>query len=1035
MPAIGWLLIQWLWCWAKLDALSVCTPVDSIFILSSELVQQSQESVAPFFHDLIYEASSELSGVGALAFGNVADGFSNPLLGLTETIGANTDKSMEVIATELAVDVLMDDEAAGFIPLSEAIESAHRLFESENAGHEMEALFVVDLDGDDGSGDRLAQCVDAKAHVELDGDYVEGLYFVKVDEHFDVIEIFDCFAENEVFDEDKDAILTLYDLTCPSKYQAQGESDSLTLSKRVQFIEPGSITSCDLIPIESARRESMTLDPASTITVIDDSNDDMSYEVGYTLMATQNVLLLLPAECTVPVFKIESIHILDETTKSHEDGEEYTMRTLQLGVSYPESVFTYLTAADVSGEDAEDSPTFMKPEQDVVAPEIVQEARDMVIAQRRRRRMILDLIGDVIEVVDSQKMIDELVEELVGSINANFDIGELDLDNLLDLGLDLPCDFSGCSFTHTVSESDSFSKTFGGVTATANLSFDAELSVNLGVHVIGPEFDVAWTGLKPTDVSLKKLGMKLYGDATLRAEASANASGSFAFDKEFYKGSLEKLLTSAPVVQYIQFVPMVFWPRLEFSVKGEVDSPVLEVSAKYEYVWSMNWAIGAQWIDGNWDLLKEFETTESAPLIPQNADQLMAHLDQLDVDVTIPCPTQMPFKFSIPVTIGVDLFFMVYPSITFTPSLLGDVFILYDCNTTPCNGMPNGALMESRFNLAAEARCGIELLGSRFNAIEYGWDLVNIDLPDLKKCDDDSVIPAPTPAPQGFHWTVGGYGGTGVTAECVSDSSSEATLKDPQNSYNIAVSCCSLDGTEGFRNKDNGCWLGKTFDEAVQICDAEGMRLCTIAEMEADVTKGKGCQNDNRHNWVSDECDHVCHTATTTGFGNDIYNGEWVEYGTCNGKVSYKHVDRNLYLFRNKWNSATWISASYCGSSVVYWYLWSAVSSWTSHSGSVSGSLQYQSFCDAEDGAFEPVFGHGAWSGPDIHPDDDYIIVMTAPSLWVMAVITLCVVLFAVMTAILCRYLCGRTKYTTHQKVVLFSDGELEAESLKVDSF
>merc|ERR1719334_277941 len=131
----------------------------------------------------------------------------------------------------------MDDEAAGFIPLSEAIESAHRLFESENAGHEMEALFVVDLDGDDGSGDRLAQCVDAKAHVELDGDYVEGLYFVKVDEHFDVIEIFDCFAENEVFDEDKDAILTLYDLTCPSKYQAQGESDSLTLSGRVQFIE------------------------------------------------------------------------------------------------------------------------------------------------------------------------------------------------------------------------------------------------------------------------------------------------------------------------------------------------------------------------------------------------------------------------------------------------------------------------------------------------------------------------------------------------------------------------------------------------------------------------------------------------------------------------------------------------------------------------------------------------------------------------------------------------------------------------------
>ena len=91
------------------------------------------------------------------------------------------------------------------------------------------------------------------------------------------------------------------------------------------------------------------------------------------------------------------------------------------------------------------------------------------------------------------------------------------------------------------------------------------------------------------------------------------------------------------------------------------------------------------------------------------------------------------------------------------------------------------------------------------------------------------------------------------------------------------------------------------------------------------------------------ECKEI---AITSDFASSSYNGEWEEYGTCNGKVSYKHIDQNLYLFRNQWDSATWIDGTYCGSSVDYYYWWGGQNDWQSLSGtSVSGSVEYSTDC------------------------------------------------------------------------------------------
>jgi len=48
--------------------------------------------------------------------------------------------------------------------------------------------------------------------------------------------------------------------------------------------------------------------------------------------------------------------------------------------------------------------------------------------------------------------------------------------------------------------------------------------------------------------------------------------------------------------------------------------------------------------------------------------------------------------------------------------------------------------------------------------------------------------------------------------------------------------------------------VAATFDAAQKTCRAEGARLCTVAELEANETKGTGCGHDNRLIWTATPC-------------------------------------------------------------------------------------------------------------------------------------------------------------------------------------
>jgi len=125
------------------------------------------------------------------------------------------------------------------------------------------------------------------------------------------------------------------------------------------------------------------------------------------------------------------------------------------------------------------------------------------------------------------------------------------------------------------------------------------------------------------------------------------------------------------------------------------------------------------------------------------------------------------------------------------------------------------------------------------------------------------------------HWIAAGGMGNKVwngipNAECADNSRLTAT-EPTYNGADIAVSCCSADGSSGVRKfgENKQCYQAVTYDEAEAICQDNGLRLCSLSEMlSGKVTASAGCNHDMRYNWVSDECSsdsgHYVHQGRTS---------------------------------------------------------------------------------------------------------------------------------------------------------------------------
>merc|ERR1719242_1703742 len=86
--------------------------------------------------------------------------------------------------------------------------------------------------------------------------------------------------------------------------------------------------------------------------------------------------------------------------------------------------------------------------------------------------------------------------------------------------------------------------------------------------------------------------------------------------------------------------------------------------------------------------------------------------------------------------------------------------------------------------------------------------------------------------------------------------------------YNITVSCCEMDGSDGARPDCDA--YPATHAEAKAICENNGYRLCTLQELLwGRITRDEGCSFDTAYSWTSDECGTNPSTDPTASPSND----------------------------------------------------------------------------------------------------------------------------------------------------------------------
>ena len=111
----------------------------------------------------------------------------------------------------------------------------------------------------------------------------------------------------------------------------------------------------------------------------------------------------------------------------------------------------------------------------------------------------------------------------------------------------------------------------------------------------------------------------------------------------------------------------------------------------------------------------------------------------------------------------------------------------------------------------------------------------------------------------GFHVTRQGNGGASnwgdeKLATCQADSD---TTSPVSNSYgnDIGVRCCdSMGSTTGGSDEGWDCTSAVSYDAAEELCEDEGMVLCSLEQIDALATKGTGCSFDAYAVWTRDGC-------------------------------------------------------------------------------------------------------------------------------------------------------------------------------------
>jgi len=90
-----------------------------------------------------------------------------------------------------------------------------------------------------------------------------------------------------------------------------------------------------------------------------------------------------------------------------------------------------------------------------------------------------------------------------------------------------------------------------------------------------------------------------------------------------------------------------------------------------------------------------------------------------------------------------------------------------------------------------------------------------------------------------------------------------------EHSSNMAVHCCKGSMEQNnLKCSRNGCKTKSTFTAAENYCDNQGMRLCSVAELESGACCDKGCGWNKQISWTSDSCDSSSNPPTKNPANN-----------------------------------------------------------------------------------------------------------------------------------------------------------------------
>eukprot|EP01084_Bolivina_argentea_P254608 428064_1 len=377
--------------------LSVCVPVDSIFLLNSQVIvdDTNDNKAEHFFTDLVFKASSELAGIGLILYDDIPDGLdSNIIFDLEQTLGENTGSTRHVISNQLreTFNKIENDteHQTVSINLNDALQSAHKMFVDQSEAWELEALFILDvvdsINGINDTTDVMQKCVNYSSN---SGELVEDVYYMEIDSHFNIESIYNCKTEEAVFHYDK--LTDLYEITCPSLHNS--DVGSMKMGKKDQLIEVGSIKECQLFLTDNEDIQQRVLSPESIVIVYDDKLDDMSYEEGYVMVAVEAVFKTMPRSCYMPVFKITKIKHLSDVGNDHQ--------LLELSVASA-NMFEYIMESDIdTGDHVEQFILGPEMDQQLIQEQRRRRRRRMLSVHMRRRRLFWGWVEDAVSAVVS----------------------------------------------------------------------------------------------------------------------------------------------------------------------------------------------------------------------------------------------------------------------------------------------------------------------------------------------------------------------------------------------------------------------------------------------------------------------------------------------------------------------------------------------------------------------------------------------------------------------------------------------------------